>query len=50
MFTVHHLVKDTSQPHQKKATVEEISWTNARVSMICEARSIWQLARLTLGD
>ena len=25
----------------KKATVEEINWTSARVSMICEARSVW---------
>ena len=26
---------------QKKATVEEINWTSARVSMICEARGVW---------
>ena len=30
----------------KKATVEEINWTSARVSMICEARSVWLQPRM----
>ena len=30
----------------KKATVEEINWTSARVSMILEARSVWLQPRM----